>query len=104
MPYQIGIWTVTEDGIECTHHNIKIIISKEELFIKRDNLYYEWLIHYAKKSPTYTQAEIHSLNTAFIYSFQLYNFQLESEILINTIAKQYEIFNEESDESDEIIM
>ena len=102
MSYQIGIWTITEDGIECTHHNVKIAVLKEHLQAKRDNEYYEMLIHCAEKNPTFEQEVIHSLNTAFIYSFHLYNFGLELEILIKTIVKQYEILSEVRDEVDEI--
>jgi hypothetical protein len=91
MEKKFGHWIVNEAGIEWDNEKPgsysfgggRLL----ELGPGSEGKYYEWLLHIPQKTWV-TKSDVYSLNEAFLYAAELYDFPIDKEIYDATIKLQ----------------
>ena len=90
-PFKIGNWLITEECISWEGTpQVDYKIPRERILEPgpgtRRNMY-DWLVHIPTKTWT-TEADIYSLNTAFVYALALYGLDLTTLSFVETLIEQ----------------
>ncbi len=95
IPFKIGNWLITEEGISWDGSKIKYEIPKERILESgsgaRKNMY-DWLVHIPTKSWA-TEADIYTLNSAFVYAIAHYGFDFTKKSFVETLIEQRKEFD-----------
>lgn len=90
-PFKIGNWLITEQGITWDGTpKVDYTISRERILEfgpdDRKNMY-DWLVHIPTKTWA-TEADIYTLNTAFIYAIAHYGLDFTTCSFVETLIEQ----------------
>jgi len=98
---KFGNWQVTDAGIEWQGDPLqKLVITINELTNKvylDQKTYYESIL-LATNEEWLTQNDLYDLNYAFVYTIGKTGGQFDYEIFDETLARQYDLFEQEDEE------
>jgi len=86
---KIGNWLITEEGIKWVGQpKVDYTIPKDRLLeLRLGSKIYDWLVHLAEKTWV-TEADIYTLNTAFIYAIDYFGLDFKTASYVETIKEQ----------------
>ena len=91
IPFKIGNWDITEQGIEWKGEvGVELIIDRDritETGIGNREDTYDWLVHLTEKNWL-TRSDIYALNSAFVYAISVFNLDLDSNSFVKTFVEQ----------------
>jgi|SRR5215218_5339662 len=98
-----GSWKIDNDTISWNGRGLhRFVIPGNELNkirIANEDKLYDWIL-LATAEDWLTQNDLYDLNYAFVYAIAKFNLEFDYDILDNTLAEQYELFEMEDDEDD----
>lgn len=107
VPFQIGNWLITAEGIEWTGGNGgNLLIPRQRIAEPGPpdrNHMYDWLVHLPTK-PFLIEQDIFTLNTAIIYALEEYDigFPAELSFVETFIEQQKELADKEENGEEEV--
>ena len=101
---QFGNWTITEDTIEWSGDKLnRFVIPKAELNRTRydktaETHFYDWIL-LATAEDWLTENDLYDFNYAFVYAIAKFNLDFDFQIFDNTLAEQYDLFDDEENDT-----
>src|SRR5829696_2211336 len=100
-----GNWKVTDDSISWNGNQFqRFVIPANKLNDTRntgEEVFYEWIL-LATDEDWLTQNDLYDLNYAFVYAIAKLGLDFNYDIFDNTLAEQYEQFEEEDAEDPDV--
>jgi len=100
-----GSWKIDNDTISWNGRGLhRFVIPGNELNkirIANEDKLYDWIL-LATAEDWLTQNDLYDLNYAFVYAIAKFNLEFDYDIFDNTLAEQYELFEMEDDEDDNL--
>ena len=100
-----GSWKIDNDTISWNGRGLhRFVIPGNELNkirIANEDKLYDWIL-LATAEDWLTQNDLYDFNYAFVYAIAKFNLEFDYDIFDNTLAEQYELFEMEEGEDDDL--